>query len=216
MIFDTNLENYPATVVNNTSVNPVPADGYIPLMEADGLHTYLIAKPNGGALWKIVRPALPNSGNLGLQFNWMLSAEALLYGRCFEFDTRVTDQAGWTYPCDFQFILESDGLHLFIATGVAAGKITWQDTGLLLAVSGAGQWTVIDIEYGIDTVRRTCSVLSVANSNQKATIPAALQNQPAAQLGWTVSQAVLQKQIEAGANGGAVSDVMKNIQYIWK
>lgn len=216
MIIDTALETYPATVVNNTSVNAVPADGYLPLLQADGLHTYLIAsKPNGGALWKIERGLLPNTGKLSLQFNWLLAAEALLYGRCFEFDTRITDQNGWTYPCDFQFILQSDGLHLYVATGVAAGNITWQDSKIAFPTPVAGVWNALAMAYTFNASARTCSIVSVTSGTQSRLIPSTLQNQPAAQLGWQASQVVLQKQIEVGSMGGAVEDVMSSIQYVW-
>lgn len=216
MILDTNLEMYPATVVNSASVNPVPADSYMPLLQGDGLHTYLASvKPNGGALWKIVRSVLPNSGNLGLQFNWMLSTEALLYGKCFEFDTRITDGNGWTYPCDFQFVIQSGALRLNVAMGVADNNITWQDTGQSCPLPGLGVWTPIEIEYTFDTTKRVCSIISVANGTLVLPIASTFQNQPAAELGWQASEVVMQKQLVTGANGGVVSDVMKNIQYSW-
>lgn len=216
MIVDLNLEQYPATVVNNASVNPVPADFYLPLVQPDGIHTYLGAsKPNGGALWKIVRPVLPNSGNLSLQFNWTLSPEAILYGRCFEFDTRITDANGWTYPCDFQFVLQSGALRLNVAAGVAANKIVWLDTKLVAPSPVAYQMVSLDLEYTFDTTKHACSIASVTLGADVMNIPSFYQNQAAAQLGWQASQVVMQKQLEAGGNGGVVIDVMKNIQYSW-
>lgn len=216
MILDTKLEQYPATVVNNTSVNPQAADSYLPLLQPDGIHTYLASvKPNGGALWKIARPLLPNNGQLGLQFNWVLSAEALLYGRCFEFDTRPTDVAGWTYPLDFQFVLLENMLRLNVATGVAANKIVWQDTGQAFTCPGQGQLVPVDLEYSFDITKRVCSILWVSLGTAMFNIPAALRNQPAVQLGWQVSQVVLQKQMEVGVNGGVSSDTMSAIQYSW-
>ena len=216
MITDATLEIYPATVVNNTSVNPIPADGYISLLTNGVLGTYLIAsQPNGGALWKINRPYLPNTGKLSLSFNWILSTEALLYGRCFEFDTRPTDQAGWTYPCDFQFILQSNALYMYVATGVAAGKIQWQSTGSSLPLPAAGMWTWIGIDYALDTVKHVCSILEVSNGSLKIPIPANLQNQPAVQIGWQAGTVTLQKQLVNGPAAGAFSDGMKNIQYAW-
>lgn len=205
MLVDTQLETTPVTVVTGPSINPIPPTIYTPVAASDGIHTYIGGPAMSGALWKLSRPLLANKGLLNYSFSLLLDAALIQQARALEFDCRVTDANGWTYPLDAQFNLATGWFQ--VATGVAANKIVWQNAVQMDLITGE---PFINLTYSFDTVKHICSVLGVSMVGGLIPTPSALQNQPAVQIGWGKSEIVLQKQMCLNV-AGAMSDRMRNI-----
>lgn len=212
MIVDQNLERYPWAVVSGPSVNPIPPSSFEPVLTSAGLRIYIAGPAYSAALAKIVRP-LPavSTGHLLLSFDLIPDDGTVLFGQAREFDLRVTDAAGWTYPFDMQLNWQKGGM-LQLATGVAASQIQWQDSGIQVGRPIAGQPIHLNIAMKYDTTAHICSVLNIQGSTVTANpaIPSALQNQPAFQAGWEPNSVVRQHQLCLDEQGGAMSDLIAN------
>lgn len=210
MIIDTSLEQHPATVVVGPSINPVAPSVYTGQLCADGLHTFLVGAAYAGALWKIVRATLPNSGKVALTFDWLPDATIFENAQACEFDTRVTDADGYTYELDLQLNLATSRLQVAL-------NGSWTDAGSLPDLETIAHLPIsVEIQYFFDVVEKKGSILSISfGGAPPQLISSAFQDQSAKQLGWEPNQVVLQKQLDLKGAGGAMMDVMRDISYEW-
>jgi hypothetical protein len=218
MLQDTNMERYPVKVFTGADIADIAPTSFEPELLADGLKIYIAGAPGIGAfasaLAQIVRP-LPaqSTGQLVRQFLYTPDDAAATYCWGEEFDERPTDAAGWTYPLDKRIVWALNG-QLQISSGVAAGKIAWNNSGIQFGPVGPVPVLITEV-MSYDTTARTCSILSVKCGNILGTVPLALRNQPAFNLQWTPGTLVLQRQPYL-VGAGAFSNLVANdtMQYV--
>lgn len=210
MLVDTDILRSIFEVVSGPSVNPTTPDSFEPELLPDGLRIFIKGKADSAALCKIVR-SLPsyvtvNPVKLKLFLTIVPDDSTALFLRCREFDVRITDAAGWTYPLDMQINWAEGGMFQ-VATGVAAGTIQWMDTGILVKMPAPGTPLALAIEMEYDLSAHTCSITSF----QGTPVPITLQKQAAAQMGWTPSQVVFQHQLCLELDG-ETSDLLTQLE----
>lgn len=210
MLVDTDIQKGPFEVVSGTSINPTTPDSFFPEFLPDGLRINIKGKAGTAALCKLVRPLLlyvtGNPVKLKLLLTIVPDDSTALFLRCREFDVRITDAAGWTYPLDMQINWAEGGMFQ-VATGVAAGSISWADTGILVKMPAPGVSLALAVEMEYDLSAHTCSITSF----QGSAIPAALLLQAAAQMGWSPNEVVFQHQL-CLEQDGETSDLLAQLE----
>lgn len=206
MLIDTDIQKGPFEVVSGTSVNPTAPDSFFPELLPDGLRINIKGKAGTAALCKLVRPLASTVQKLKLLLTIVPDDSTFLFERCREFDVRITDSAGWTYPLDMQINWAEGGMFQ-VATGVAAGNISWADTGILVKMPAPGVPLALAVEMEYDTTAHTCSVTSF----QGTAIPASLLLQAAAQMGWSSDEVVFQQQL-CLLQDGETSDLLTQLE----
>lgn len=211
MLTDHNIERYPFSIVSGSSVNRVLPTSFVPMLLPSGLRIYTAGPKDSAALCKIVRPLFSTSPAFTRSFMFMADEGTAERGNAREFDVRITTADGWTYCFDMQINWAEGGMFQ-VATGVAAGDIQWKDTGFLVGAPAPGLAMPVTVECAYDTIKHVCSIQSVQYGKVVGMVPAALQNQPAVQLGWEPNQVVFQHQPSMGVTAGAMSDLIANDQ----
>jgi hypothetical protein len=211
MIADLNIERYPWTVVSGASISAVTANE-TPELTPEGLEIYTTGAAWAGGLIKIVRTLLSQTvTNFQRTLTITPDEGTVLNGQATELDIRLTPQSGLTYPFDLQINWAEGGM-IQLATGVQAGTVEWNNTGISVGKPVDRSPVNLNLLFGYNPVAETCSF----NYINGAPPPASLQNQPAFSGGWGLNELVYQLQRDLNANGGAMSDfdTNDNIYYL--
>ncbi len=138
------LEAGPWAQQSGPSINPVTADWGDAQSLSDGSFVLSIwsSKPYGARLWNQVNKLLFKSTSVVSSYSFKVTATTKLYGQVIETDTKFTDDAGWTYPGDFQWN---------IGEGWAAQSGNpWFDLGIKMPEPVNGQEVKVSIHRIID------------------------------------------------------------------
>jgi hypothetical protein len=196
-----NLETLSWEVVNNTTVNPVPADAFSVIAWAGGMTTQIRgAKPYAGALAH--PPALPLAAGTAfytLSYSMIFPGVALSQAQVFEFDLMLSGPDGSVANGSCQCNVE-EGFMWQIATPGGA----WRDTGFE-TVLHPNVWNSVAIQFLASWSAKNMSALLLTVNGTNFVIPPALKNVPFQPLNWAPNLIVAQRQLVVGANGGAFS-----------
>lgn len=156
----------------------------------------------------IVRPILPNTGNLNLSFNLNTDSNTPTVAQAIETDSIITIN-GWTYNCSLQLNYEENG-----EIQVASASGGWVNTGIIVGKLPFGVDNTYSIQYYINETTKESSIVSLTLNRIEYPIPLSLQNIAGTQRGWT-DGAIFQVQLDIGANAGAYSLLVSSANYTW-
>lgn len=181
-IVDDHLENNTWAVVNDKSVNPVPATSFKAENVGGVLELYIEAEQQyGGALAHCSRPIPLVNGQIlpyvGFDLDIYIPDAAASLMRCLEIDHKlsVVDAKGQTIPniCDFSSQIET---YKGGAIQIDNQSATWTDTGLSTGPLPTDSWFHWAARYHVDTTNKKFSVLGFNINGVAYTIPSNLQN----------------------------------------
>jgi hypothetical protein len=169
---------------------------------------YIAGEPYSDGLVKWSRPLQPTTGNLSLQYLLVADnnegsvqarerdVKVSLDGYMYNFSSQLVDALGG----DFQ---------------IAKADENWVSTGIKLASSLVpGQVYRCQLDYFIDLVKKTFSVLRFTVGTQVMVVPPALQEVPAAPINWAPG-AFIQWQQGTSAKGGAFAEMVDEMNLVW-
>lgn len=194
----TKLEQGPWTPQVGQDINPVPADWYphAPALNADGSASFQMycSKPYGGVLFKQSNPLLFKPATITTSYNLRPWGSLFSFGQVIETDLKITDEAGFTFPGDFQWN---------IAEGwMAQTGNPWFDLGVKIPPPPPCEWTGFALTRSFDWVKRTVTLSGLVAAGVAYTPK--LVAIPAVNVGWkNFMQMVDQVQLCNNANPGA-------------
>ena len=181
-IVDSGLEKLPWQVVNDKSVNPVPATSFKPEYINGALEIFIEAEQQyGGALAHCARPLpTPFGGNplpyVGFDLDIFIPDEAAAYMRCLEIDHKISvfDAKGQTVNniCDFSSQIET-----FNNGNIQIDNqgMSWTDIGLSTGKLPVDTWFHWAARYNIDVPSKKFSVLYFVINGVQYKVPTTLQ-----------------------------------------
>lgn len=214
MKIDPNLQNAIGWEVHSgPGIGGVPPDaGRFGFVQHDALIDFYTQYSGAGfADWlaAIHRPILQTPTKVRLAFDVMFSCGAGLFAQAREFDTELS-LALLKYNASCQ-INDAEGGKLQISDVNGS----WQDVpGALPGILAADAWHSFAIDYLFDTVKHVYSIVTVAIDGIPYAIPSNMQNLPALPTNWT-DRMSLQVQQDLKGGGGAYSQTMQNVRYIY-
>jgi hypothetical protein len=181
----------------NPAINPTaPKDFEIELV-GSGLRISCAGTKFAGALAKNTAQLPYPSQRISFVFKFKFS-DSIVYGQVVEADMKVTDANGWTYDGSFQLNIPKGWM----------GQINdpWVDTGVKVAVA-QDQWNQVQIDYALDYVAHTITILAI-NGTAVSLPPIA-----AKQVGWDKGQIVTQLQLCTASVGGEYEVTFSDVGY---
>jgi hypothetical protein len=208
----TNLESSTGWTKNvGPTINPVSPSGYDFVQIPDGIRLYCCGPAYSGWLAKNVSSLLYPFPTISFLYSFQIDDATLQCGQVIETDSKITDAAGNTYDLSAQWNL-NEGWMFQIDN--AAGS--WTDTGIKIGtIPTPNMWVPVQIDYALDFVGLTSSVLAVTVNKVKTLVSPSLQKIPAKKQGWAPSQIVtqLQQVINGTPGGGAYSVKFGSVGY---
>ena len=174
----------------------------------------LDAAPNySNMLASTKRPLLPiyDPSQIYLAFAFTLTPDANgALVQADEFEALYYDQNGWYYHTQVQ---RNNVNPAGMIQAYASPTNVWADTGIVIPK----RWTEptnIVVNYLIDTVAHTSSILSLENVGVVYPLPSMFQNVPATQPNWTPG-IYCQFQLDGAKAGGQFTNKYNNITISW-
>ena len=157
----------------------------------------------------VLRPLLPNTGNLTLSFDLMVDGNAAKNAQAEETDT-ILCVDGYNYNFSVQINVALGGV-----LQVANAGGSWVSIGSGPRTLAPHMWHRFVIAYNFDTVKHVGSVMSISiDGVNYAVPPIALRNVPAQLKNWA-DGALFQVQQDLTAAAGEFAMLIDNAQYMW-
>ena len=219
-VIDSALENVPWIVQTGPTVNPIPADAFLPALIPSGplKVTNISSNAEGGALVTCKRPvpsipgvALPY---LGLDLSVYVSSFDLPFLGRLEIDVKACLTAPPNASTQIANIFNFSS-QLNFSTGawqIDGSPPGWVNTGFSPAFT-PDTWIPLSFRYFMDIPNKKFSVLSCAWGSIIYVVPASLQELPCQESNWDAVAAV-QLQTETLVPGG-LSTLYKGITLTW-
>lgn len=189
-------------------INPVAPGGYEFVQLPSGIRLYECGPAYGGWLAKKVSPFVYKFPQVSLSFKLVLDPATLQQAQVVEFDSKITDEDGWTYDFSAQLVIV-EGWAFQVTNQEGTG---WLETGAKLRTFPAvGQEFSIQVDYVLDFVNHKSQVVRLIADGQEYPINTPVLD--AKQIGWQKSSILTQLQQCNNALRGAHAEEFRKITY---
>lgn len=152
----------------------------------------------------------PNAIYYSFNFDIMPDANQSVI-QALEFEASFSDSGGYYYNNSMEYNNVNPKGHL---QAYASPTNVWADTGIVLPMFPAKEWTEVKVNYLVDTVAHVLSTLSVEIAGKVYPLPAMFQRVPGTKRNWAPG-IYTQFQSDLASKGGAFTNKFANISIDW-
>jgi hypothetical protein len=200
----TGFETETWSINNNTEVNPVPADDFKVVQWPGGMTTQIVAsKPYGGAeAYTPTFPIVPGTEYYTLSYKMTFPGAALEVAQAMEFDMMgvAPDSSGEVANLSCQCVIQNKWTWMIAGEGGG-----WVSTGISTPLL-PNVPNLVSVKFFVNWAAKTVTCQSITVNGVVYPVPASLGGVAFLALKWNPpSVMLLQRQLDAGANGGIFS-----------